>query len=117
MWGMCRGQNVLSPLETIFSSLDEVFACFALPPCTWRPLSLGAYSSVCLYVCLSVCVQREGGRKGREGRGGERGREGREGGRGGREGREGGRGGEGGREGGRGGREGGREGGRGEKVW
>ena len=67
MWGMCRGQNVLSPLETTFSSLDEVFACFALPPCTWRPLSLGAYSSICLSVCLCAEGGREEGEGGREG--------------------------------------------------
>jgi RCC1 and BTB domain-containing protein len=41
MWGLCRGQNILLPVETSFSSLDEVFACFGSPACTWKPLSLG----------------------------------------------------------------------------
>ncbi|CAI7994402.1 RCC1 and BTB domain-containing protein 1 [Geodia barretti] len=48
MWGVCRGQNVLSPMETNFSSLDEVFACFASPPCTWKPLSLGTVTKYLL---------------------------------------------------------------------
>ena len=26
MWGMCRGQNVLAPMETRFGSLDDVFS-------------------------------------------------------------------------------------------
>ena len=41
MWGMCRGQSVLSPLETKFSSLDEIFACFATPSSMWRTIRLG----------------------------------------------------------------------------
>ena len=39
MWGLCRNQNILTPLETTFSSLDEVFAGFSFPPCSWRPFT------------------------------------------------------------------------------
>ena len=38
MWGMCRGQNVSTPTETRFSSLDDVFSCFASPACSWRTI-------------------------------------------------------------------------------
>jgi RCC1 and BTB domain-containing protein len=53
MWGVCRGQNVLSPMETNFSSLDEVFACFASPPCTWKPLSLESDDSSGIVSCIA----------------------------------------------------------------
>ncbi|XP_072035164.1 RCC1 and BTB domain-containing protein 1-like [Amphiura filiformis] len=39
MWGQCRGQSVTAPLQTKFTCLDDVFACFASPPVTWRPLT------------------------------------------------------------------------------
>ena len=38
MWGMCRGQNVLVPMETRFGSLDDVFSCFASPACSWQAI-------------------------------------------------------------------------------
>jgi RCC1 and BTB domain-containing protein len=38
MWGQCRGQPILSPMETKFDNLDDVFACFASPASMWRPL-------------------------------------------------------------------------------
>ena len=41
MWGQCRGQSVTSPLQTKFTCIDDVFACFASPPVTWRPLTFG----------------------------------------------------------------------------
>ena len=56
MWGMCRGQSVLSPLETKFSSLDEIFACFATPSSMWRTIRLGELVYVCVYVCVCVWV-------------------------------------------------------------
>ncbi len=43
MWGMCRGQSVLSPLETKFSSLDDIFACFATPSSMWRTITTGEW--------------------------------------------------------------------------
>jgi RCC1 and BTB domain-containing protein len=36
VWGECYHQNILHPLETSFSSTDEVFACLSAPACTWR---------------------------------------------------------------------------------
>ena len=41
MWGQCRGQSILSPMETNFDNLDDVFACFASPATMWRPLVIG----------------------------------------------------------------------------
>ena len=41
IWGQCRGQAILSPLETRFDNLDDVFACFAAPASMWRPLFIG----------------------------------------------------------------------------
>ncbi|KAM9610244.1 RCC1 and BTB domain-containing protein 1 isoform 3-T9 [Trichechus inunguis] len=40
MWGQCRGQSVTLPHLTRFSCTDDVFACFATPPVTWRLLSV-----------------------------------------------------------------------------
>lgn len=40
MWGQCRGQSVTTPTETPFHSMHEVFACFASPAVTWRPMEL-----------------------------------------------------------------------------
>lgn len=41
MWGQIRGQTVLTPIQTYFHSVDDVFACFANPPVTCRPLRFG----------------------------------------------------------------------------
>ncbi|CAH3163860.1 unnamed protein product [Porites lobata] len=38
MWGQCRGQAVTSPMETKFTKVDSIFACFASPPSMFRPL-------------------------------------------------------------------------------
>lgn len=40
MWGQCRGQSVTTPTETPFHSIHDVFACFASPAVTWKPMSL-----------------------------------------------------------------------------
>uniref|UniRef100_A0A8C5LXT2 BTB domain-containing protein n=1 Tax=Leptobrachium leishanense TaxID=445787 RepID=A0A8C5LXT2_9ANUR len=40
MWGLCRGQAVLTPTVTHFSCTDDVFACFSNPPVMWRTLSV-----------------------------------------------------------------------------
>ncbi|NP_001084549.2 regulator of chromosome condensation (RCC1) and BTB (POZ) domain containing protein 1 S homeolog [Xenopus laevis] len=40
MWGLCRGQCLLSPHLTHFSCTDDVFACFSNPPVTWGFLSV-----------------------------------------------------------------------------
>ncbi|XP_033122621.1 RCC1 and BTB domain-containing protein 1-like isoform X2 [Anneissia japonica] len=39
MWGQCRGQSITLPMETRFTSVDDVFACFASPAATWRPVT------------------------------------------------------------------------------
>ncbi|KAG8585061.1 hypothetical protein GDO81_004882 [Engystomops pustulosus] len=40
MWGLCRGQIILSPHLTNFTCTDDVFACFSNPPVMWRQLSI-----------------------------------------------------------------------------
>ncbi|XP_037292041.2 RCC1 and BTB domain-containing protein 1-like isoform X1 [Rhipicephalus microplus] len=40
MWGQCRGQSVTVPTETPFHSIHDVFACFACPTVTWKPMVL-----------------------------------------------------------------------------
>ncbi|XP_072180243.1 RCC1 and BTB domain-containing protein 1-like [Diadema setosum] len=39
MWGQCKGQSVLSPMETRFTCLDDVFACFSSPAVTYKLLT------------------------------------------------------------------------------
>lgn len=56
MWGACRGQNVLLPLETRFTSLDDVFAGFSTPSCTWRtvqPMPDAAVDNGGLVKCIA----------------------------------------------------------------
>ena len=63
MWGQCRGQSVTSPIETHFHTIHDVFACFASPPVTWKPLEVGKWYNVLLlesyigYFLLSAKVQ------------------------------------------------------------
>ncbi|XP_063224238.1 RCC1 and BTB domain-containing protein 1-like isoform X3 [Bacillus rossius redtenbacheri] len=38
MWGQCRGQIVAVPTETPFTTMYDVFACFATPSVMWRPM-------------------------------------------------------------------------------
>lgn len=40
MWGQCRGQIVLQPILTPYSSLHEVFACYSTPSITYKPLTV-----------------------------------------------------------------------------
>ncbi|XP_033957200.1 RCC1 and BTB domain-containing protein 1 isoform X2 [Pseudochaenichthys georgianus] len=40
MWGHCRGQSILMPHLTHFTSTDDVFACFATPSVMWRLMSM-----------------------------------------------------------------------------
>lgn len=42
MCGLCRSQNILSLMETRFTSIADVFACFSTPPCSWKPLLLAS---------------------------------------------------------------------------
>lgn len=41
MWGQCRGQSIVLPYLTHFTSTDDVFACFATPSVMWRLVSMG----------------------------------------------------------------------------
>lgn len=41
IWGQCRGQSVLEPQKTRLTAVDDVFACFASPPVSWRLILLG----------------------------------------------------------------------------
>ena len=52
MWGQCRGQAVTSPMETKFTKVDSIFACFASPPSMFRPLIVGEWSHVCIFASL-----------------------------------------------------------------
>jgi len=36
------GQNVTSPTETPYTSLHDVFACFATPSVMWKPMEVDA---------------------------------------------------------------------------
>ncbi|KAM4602289.1 RCC1 and BTB domain-containing protein 1 isoform 3-T4 [Polymixia lowei] len=40
MWGQCRGQSIVLPHLTHFTTTDDVFACFATPAVMWRLLSM-----------------------------------------------------------------------------
>ncbi|KDR17139.1 RCC1 and BTB domain-containing protein 1-like isoform X2 [Zootermopsis nevadensis] len=40
MWGQCRGQSIISPTETPFTSLHDVFACFSTPSVSWKPMEV-----------------------------------------------------------------------------
>lgn len=53
MWGQCRGQPIVLPHLTHFTSTDDVFACFATPSVMWRLLSMGEFVlSSSLFWCL-----------------------------------------------------------------
>ncbi|XP_026279379.1 RCC1 and BTB domain-containing protein 1 isoform X1 [Frankliniella occidentalis] len=45
MWGQCQGLTITSPVETPFTSLHEVFACFADTEVTYKPIQLEKKSS------------------------------------------------------------------------
>ncbi|XP_059161859.1 RCC1 and BTB domain-containing protein 1-like [Physella acuta] len=40
MWGQCRGQSLIAPRITRFSSTDDVFAAFSAPAVSWRIYSV-----------------------------------------------------------------------------
>lgn len=54
MWGQCRGQSVTSPNETPFQSLHDVFACFACPTVTWKPMEIDVEKAVRVYDSLKL---------------------------------------------------------------
>ena len=46
MWGQCHGQSVVTPTETPFTSVHEVFACFASPSVTHIPMITEIHSGI-----------------------------------------------------------------------
>ena len=46
MWGQCHGQSVVNPTETPFTSVHEVFACFASPSVTHIPMITEIHSGM-----------------------------------------------------------------------
>lgn len=40
MWGQCRSQSLTVPTEVPFGSIHDIFACFATPSVTWKPILL-----------------------------------------------------------------------------
>uniref|UniRef100_A0A3Q3G774 Regulator of chromosome condensation (RCC1) and BTB (POZ) domain containing protein 1 n=1 Tax=Labrus bergylta TaxID=56723 RepID=A0A3Q3G774_9LABR len=59
MWGQCRGQSIVAPHLTHFTSTDDVFACFATPSVMWRLTSMGLNEFVfidgkCIHVHKAV---------------------------------------------------------------
>lgn len=50
MWGQCRGQQQLSPLETLFRSLHDVMATYSMPAVTYKPMvvdtPIGTFSNL-----------------------------------------------------------------------
>ena len=54
MWGQCRGQSVVSPTETPFTSLHDVFACFATPSVTFIPMETEVTNGPSVYDSLKL---------------------------------------------------------------
>ena len=54
MWGQCRGQSVVSPTETPFISLHDVFSCFATPSVTYIPMETEVTSGPSVYDSLKL---------------------------------------------------------------
>lgn len=40
IWCNITGQTIASPNETTFTSLHDVFACFAIPSVSWKPMEV-----------------------------------------------------------------------------
>nr|BDV49870.1 MAG: RCBTB1-like protein [Metapenaeopsis lamellata majanivirus] len=56
LWGYCKGQNVVNPLETELSNLHEVFALWSTPSVTYESLNLLSLtrSSIAQDIALSL---------------------------------------------------------------
>ena len=54
MWGQCRGQSVVSPTETPFHNLHDVFACFATPSVTFCPMQTEITTGLSVYDSLKL---------------------------------------------------------------
>ncbi|XP_050739123.1 RCC1 and BTB domain-containing protein 1-like isoform X1 [Eriocheir sinensis] len=58
-WGHCKGQSVVAPMETGFSSLHEVFALWASPSVTFEPLNVTAFTRSSLAQAMSLALDDE----------------------------------------------------------
>jgi RCC1 and BTB domain-containing protein len=38
MWGQCHGQSIVTPTDTPFKSVHEIFAFFGTPSVTFKPM-------------------------------------------------------------------------------
>ncbi|ODN05802.1 RCC1 and BTB domain-containing protein 1 [Orchesella cincta] len=54
MWGQCRGQAVVSPVETLFKSMHDVFACYSTPPVTYKPIEAKQYDDLSIVDALKL---------------------------------------------------------------
>lgn len=54
MWGQCRGQAVVSPVETLFKSLHDVFACYSTPAVTHKPIEAKQYDDFSIVDALKL---------------------------------------------------------------
>jgi len=54
MWGQCRGQSVVCPTLTPFSTLHDVFACFATPSVTFLPMETEITAGPSVYDSLRL---------------------------------------------------------------
>ncbi|XP_071517707.1 RCC1 and BTB domain-containing protein 1-like isoform X1 [Panulirus ornatus] len=59
LWGHCKGQSVVGPLETGFSSLHEVFALWASPSVTYEPLNVTAFTRSSLAQAMALALDDE----------------------------------------------------------
>ncbi|KAK8382123.1 hypothetical protein O3P69_015233 [Scylla paramamosain] len=58
-WGHCKGQSVVAPMETGFSSLHEVFALWASPSVTYEPINVSGFTRSSLAQAMSVALDDE----------------------------------------------------------
>ena len=54
MWGQCRGQAVVSPVETPFKSMHDVFACYSTPPVTYKPIEAKQFEDISIIDALKL---------------------------------------------------------------
>ncbi|XP_063591426.1 RCC1 and BTB domain-containing protein 1-like [Penaeus indicus] len=59
LWGHCKGQSVVGPLETGFSSLHEVFALWASPSVTYEPLNVTSFTRSSLAQAMALALDDE----------------------------------------------------------
>lgn len=58
MWGECCHQSVVTPLETDLKSVDDVFAKYASPNCSWKPFQgpfICQLAATVPYLIINLC--------------------------------------------------------------